>query len=88
MPHQGKYMFPWWLSGKEAACDAGDAGSIPGLGRSLGEGSSQSLQDFCLENPMDRAAWRATVHGVTESWTRLSDCGGGLAAQGLMISFS
>ena len=44
--------------------NAGDTGSIPGYGRSLGEGNSKLLQYSCLENPMDRGAWRATVHGV------------------------
>ena len=49
--------------------DTGDAGLIPGLGRSLGGGNGNPLQYSCLENPMDRGAWRATVHGVTESDT-------------------
>ena len=49
----------------ESAYDVGDSGSIPGLGRSLGEGNGNLLQYSCLENPMDRGAWRATVHGVT-----------------------
>ena len=52
--------------GKESACDAGDPGSIPGLGRWLGEGNGNSLQYSCMENPMDRGAWWATVHGVTK----------------------
>ena len=52
---------------------AGNAGSIPGLGRSPGEGTDNLLQYSCLENSMDRGAWWATVHGVTENWTRLSD---------------
>ena len=64
---------PWWLSGKESACNAGDWGLIPGLGRSPGEGSGNPLQYSCLENPMDREAWGATVHEVTKSRTRLSD---------------
>ena len=51
--------------------DIRDAGSIPELGRSPGEGSGNSLQYFCLENPMDRGAWQATAHRVTKSWTRL-----------------
>ena len=51
----------------------GRPGLIPGLGRSLGEGHGNPLQYSCLENPMDRGAWRATVHGVAESQTRLSD---------------
>ena len=48
----------------EPACNAGDPGSIPALGRSPGEGNGNPLQYSCLENPMDRGAWRATVHGV------------------------
>ena len=48
-------------------------GSIPELGRSPGEGNGNPLQYSCLENPMDRGAWQATVHRVTQSWTRLSD---------------
>ena len=51
--------------GKKSACSAGDSGSIPGLGRSPREGNGSPLQYSCLENPMDREAWRATVHGVT-----------------------
>ena len=56
-----------------SACNAGDPGSIPGLGRSPGEGNGNPLQYSCLENPMDRGAWWATVHGVAKSRTRLSD---------------
>ena len=52
-----------------SAGDVRDVGSIPGSGRSPGEGNSNPLQYSCLENPMDRGAWRATVHGVTKSWT-------------------
>ena len=52
--------------GKESACSAGDPGSIPGLGRSSGEGNGYPLQYSCLENSMDRGSWRATVHGVTK----------------------
>ena len=52
---------------------AGDVGSIPGLGRSSGGGTGTPLQYSCLENPMDRGAWWATVHGVTKSRTQLSD---------------
>ena len=55
------------------AGDAGDMNSVPGLGRSPGEGNGNPLQYSCLGNPMDRAAWWATVHGVTKSQTRLSD---------------
>ena len=58
---------------KASACNAGDPGLIPGLGRSPGEGNGNPLQYSCLENPMDRGAWWATVHGVTKSRTRLSD---------------
>ena len=50
--------------GKESACNAGDPGSIPALGRSSGEGNGYPSQYFHLENPMDRGAWQATVHGV------------------------
>ena len=53
------------------AGDIKDAGSIPGLGRSPGEGNGNTLQYSCLENPMDRRAWRATVHRVKKSRTRL-----------------
>ena len=56
-----------------SACNVGDLGSIPGLGRSPGEGNGNPLQYSCLENPMDRGAWWAIVHGVAKSWTRLSD---------------
>ena len=58
---------------KESACNAGDPGSIPGLGRSTGEGNGNPPQYSCLENPMDRRAWRATVHEVIGNQTRLSD---------------
>ena len=59
--------FPGGSDGKESAWNAGDLGSIPESGRSPGEGSGNPLQYFCLENPMGRTAWWATVHGVTES---------------------
>ena len=49
--------------------DAGDSGSIPGSGGPPGGGHGNSLQYSCPENPMDRGAWRATVHRVTKSWT-------------------
>ena len=57
---------------KELPANAGDSrgvGSVPGLGRSPGEGNGNPLQDSCLENPTDRAAWKATAHSVTKSWT-------------------
>ena len=57
---------------KASACNVGDPGSTPGLGRSLGEGNGNPHQ-YCLKNPMDGRAWQATVHGVSKSWTRLSD---------------
>ena len=56
---------PRWLSGKESICQAGDMGLIPGSGSSPGEENGNPLQYSCLINPMDRGAWRATVHGVT-----------------------
>ena len=58
--------------GKVSASSAGDPGSIPGSGRRPGEGNGDPVHYSCLENPMDRTAWQATVHGVTKSWTRLS----------------
>ena len=60
--------FPGGSAGKESACNMGDVGSNPGLGRSLGEGKDYPLQYSCLENSMD-----CIVHGVTKSRTRLSD---------------
>ena len=59
--------------GKESAYNAGDLDSIPGSGRSPGEGNDNPLQYSCLENLMDRGAWQATVHGVTKNQTQLSD---------------
>ena len=64
---------PWGSAGEESACSVGDLGSIPGLGRSPGEGNGYRLWYFGLENPMDRGAWWATVHGVAKSQTGLSD---------------
>ena len=58
--------------GKESACNAGDLGLIPVLGRSPGGGHGNPLQYFCLENLMDRGAWQAVIHGIAKSWTRLS----------------
>ena len=58
---------------KNLPANAGYIGSMPGLGRSPGKGNGYPLQDSCLENPMDRGAWQAVVHGVTKSRTRLSD---------------
>ena len=61
--------FPGGSDDKESACNAGDLGLIPGSGRSPGEGNGNPLQYSCLENPMDRGAWWAIVHGVAESDT-------------------
>ena len=64
------YAVPRGADSNESACSAGDPGSIPELGQSPGEGCGNSLKFFCLENPMDRGAWWATVHGAAKSWTR------------------
>ena len=64
--------FPGGSEVKASAWNAGDLGSIPGSGRSPGEGNGNQLQFSCLENPMDGGAWWATVHG-SQSRTRLSD---------------
>ena len=64
-------VFPWWLSGQESACSAGNAGSVPGLGRSPGGGNGNPFHDFCQENPMDRRAWQATVHRDAKSQMQL-----------------
>ena len=61
--------FPVGSDNKEFACNAGDLSSIPGSGQSPGEGNGNPLQYSCLENCMDRGAWRATVHRVAKSWT-------------------
>ena len=63
--------FPGGSDGKESACNAGDLGSIPGWGRSPGEGNGTPLQYSCLEHPMDGGAWWAAVHGVAKSQPRL-----------------
>ena len=63
--------FPDGSVGKESFCNAGDTSSISGSGRSPGGGHGNTLQYCGLENPMDRGAWWATVHGVAKSWTRL-----------------
>ena len=63
--------FPSGSEGKESACNAEDLGLIPGSGRSPGEGNGNPLQYSCLENPMNRRAWQAAVHGVPTSRTRL-----------------
>ena len=65
--HQILYTFPGGSEVKASACNAGDLGLIPGLGRYPGEGNGNPFQYSCLENPMDGGAWLATVHGVTKS---------------------
>ena len=70
-------LLPRWLSGKNppAIVEArGDSGSVPGSGRSPGEGNGNALQYYCQNNPTDRGAWRATDHGVAKSETWLSGC--------------
>ena len=62
--------FPGSSPGEESSCNAGDSGLIPGLGKSPGEEIDYPLQFSCLENPKDRGAWQATVHGVTKSRTQ------------------
>ena len=64
--------FPSGSDVKVSVCNVGDLGSIPGLGRCPGEGNGSPLQYSCLENPMDRGAWQATVYRVAQSWTRLN----------------
>ena len=61
--------FPGGSLSKESACNAGDLSPIPGLGRSPGEGHGNPLQYSCLENPMNRGAWQAAVHGVAKRRT-------------------
>ena len=68
--HRG---IPGGSDSKGVACNAGDPGLILGLGRSPGEGNGHPLQCSCLENSMNRGAWQATVHGLTKSWSWLSD---------------
>ena len=68
-----QWRFPGGSDGKASACKAGDSGSIPGSGRSPGEGNGNPLQYSCLENSMHGGAWWAPVHGATKSQTRLSD---------------
>ena len=69
LPQLFHWGFPGSSDGKESACNSGDPGSIPGWGRFPGEGNGKPLQYFCLENPMARLAWQATVHGVPKSQT-------------------
>ena len=72
--HTGKLSsFPGGTGGKEPPVNAGDASSIPGSGRFPREGNGNSLQYFCLENSMDKGAWRAAVHGAAKSQIQLRD---------------
>ena len=64
---------PGGSDGKESACNAGDPGSIPGLGRSTGEGNGNTLQYSCSENAKDRGDWWATIHEIAKSWTCLTN---------------
>ena len=66
-------ILPGGSDGKESAGNAGDPGSIPEFRRSSGKGNGNPLQYSCLESPMDRGSWQATVHGVAKNYTRLSD---------------
>ena len=65
--------FPGGSDGEESVCNSGDPGSIPGLGRSPGEGNGNRLQYSCLQNATDRGAWQVTVCGAAKSWTQLSN---------------
>ena len=68
------HNFVWAsLGGSEPTYSVGDLGTIPGLRRSPGGGHGNPLQYSCLENPMDRGGWQATIHGVAKSWTQLSN---------------
>ena len=64
---------PWWLSGKESACQCRRQDSILGSGRSLGGGNCKPTPYICLKNIMDREVWQTAVHGVTKSWPQLSN---------------
>ena len=72
-PASGPVGFPGGSDGKESACNTADLGLIPGWGRALEEWNGYPLQYSCLENPMDREAWRAIVHEAAKSQTQLSD---------------
>ena len=69
LPTPGFLSFLGGSDGKESTCNVGDLGSIPGLGRSPGGGYGNPLQYSGLENPMDRGAWWAAIHGATKSQT-------------------
>ena len=74
LSYMGNHVyFPGGSDSKAADYNVGDPGSIPGVGRSSGEGNDNPLQYSCLENPMDGGMWWATVHGVAKSLTQLSN---------------
>ena len=68
-----RYRLPGGSDGKESTCNGGDLGSIPGSGRSPGEGNSYPFQSSCLENTMDRRSWQTAVHEVAKSQTLLNN---------------
>ena len=80
--------FPWWLSGKESACQTGDWSLIPGLGRSPGEGNGNPFQYSCLRSPMDRGAWQAKSMGLQKNLNRLSGLTAALPCVYATYSFS
>ena len=88
--HMVALGFPCGSAGKESTCNAGDLGSIPGLGRSPGEGKGNPLQYSCLKVSMDRRAWQAIVHGVAKSrdWATNTVVGLFLIFKGTSILFS
>ena len=70
LSYMGNHVyFPGGSDSKAADYNVGDPGSIPGVGRSPGEGNGNPVLDSCLENPMDGGAWLVTVHGVAKGWT-------------------
>ena len=73
MSVSGVLGFPGVSEGKDSACNARDLGSVSGLGKFLGEGNGYPLQYSCLENSMDRGAWRAAVYRAARSRTGLRD---------------
>ena len=68
-----RHGIPCGSDGKESTCNAGDLGLVPESGRCPGEGNGNPLQYSCLQNPMDRGDWQATVHGVAKSRAQLRD---------------
>ena len=73
VPERHANTFSGGANGKESPCNAGDLGSVPGWGRSAGEGNGYLIQYSCLENSMGRGDWHVMVHGVTSCRTQLSD---------------